>query len=170
MTKLKKRTRALPLALACLFAAGVGGAYAQRRLAGRPEVKVQLAGTIKRGDEAVPLEKVEAVRPGEVLDWTITSINEGDGAARQYRTVGHVPAGTSFVAGSATAAYEAQISYSVDGGKSFSAQPEVEERQPDGTLRRVPAPASAYTQVRYEWADALAAGATLTASYKVRVK
>jgi len=27
-----------------------------------------------------------------------------------------------------------------------------------------------YTQVRYEWADALAAGGKLTAQYKVRVK
>ena len=62
------------------------------------------------------------------------------------------------------------VTYSIDGGKSYSTLPLVEERQPDGTVKMVPAPVSMYTEVRYEWADALAAGGKLSASYKVRVK
>ena len=62
------------------------------------------------------------------------------------------------------------MTYSIDGGKSFSPQPTVEERQADGTVKRAPAPVSMYTEVRYEWAEPLAAGAKLEASYKVRVK
>ena len=37
-------------------------------------------------------------------------------------------------------------------------------------MKTVPAPVSMYTEVRYEWSDALAAGGKLSASYKVRVK
>jgi len=77
---------------------------------------------------------------------------------------------TYLVVGSATAEYGASVSYSIDGGKNFAAQPMIEEKQADGTTKPVPAPASMYTQVRYEWSDPLAAGATLSASYKVRVR
>ncbi|HEY9283551.1 MAG TPA: hypothetical protein VIP46_08860, partial [Pyrinomonadaceae bacterium] len=140
------------------------------RISGRPEIRVALAGAVARGEERVALDKAGVVHPGEVLDWTITSANEGDGAAREYRTVGQIPAGTSLVAGSATAEYDAAVTYSIDNGKTFSARPVVEERQPDGTVKAVPAPVSMYTQVRYEWAEPLAAGKTLAASYKVRVK
>jgi hypothetical protein len=46
----------------------------------------------------------------------------------------------------------------------------IEEKQADGSMKRVPAPASMYTEIRYEWADPLAQGGKLSASYKVRVK
>ena len=174
MNTLNKRSRAALLAAVALVALGAAAAVAQKQFAaratGRPEIKVTLSGSVARGQELVALDKAGPVHPGDVLDWKITSANEGDGAARQYKTVGHVPQGTSFVAGSATAEYGAQVSYSIDGGKSFAAQPTVEEKQADGTVKRVPAPVSMYTEVRYEWADPLAAGATLNAGYKVRVK
>jgi hypothetical protein len=173
MNTLNKRSRAALLAAVALVALGAA-AVAQKQLAarsaGRPEIKVTLSGAVARGEESVALDKAGAVHPGEILDWKITSANEGDGAARSYKTVGHVPQGTSFVAGSATAEYGAQVSYSIDNGKSFAAQPTVEEKQADGTVKRVAAPVSMYTEVRYEWADPLAAGSTLTAGYKVRVK
>lgn len=175
MNTLKKKSGAIVLVTLCLVAASAAAAVTRQQLAsrlaaGRPEVKVLLAGAVARSGELLALEKAGAVRPGEVLDWKIVSTNEGDGAARQYKAVGHVPQGTSFVAGSATAEYGAQVTYSIDGGKSFSPQPTLEEKQADGAVKRVPAPASLYTEVRYEWSDPLNAGATLTANYKVRVK
>ena len=60
--------------------------------------------------------------------------------------------------------------YSIDNGKTYSAQPTIEEKQADGTVKTVAAPVSMYTQLRYEWADPLASGGKLQASYKVRVK
>ena len=177
MKKLNRRSRVLAAAALCVLVAGTAGAFAQQQLAsnraardGRPEIRVALAGSVARNDERVPLDKAGVVPPREVLDWTITSANEGDGAAREYRTVGQIPRGTSLVAGSATAEYDAAVTYSIDGGKTFSAEPTVEERQPDGTVKKVAAPVSMYTQVRYEWADELAAGGRVNASYKVRVK
>jgi hypothetical protein len=174
MNTLNKRSRAALLAAVALVALGAAAAVAQQQLAahaaGHPEIKVTLAGSVARGQESIALDKAGSVHPGDVLDWKITSANEGDGAARSYKTVGRVPQGTSFVAGSASAEYGAEVSYSIDGGKSFAAQPTVEEKQADGTTKRVPAPVSMYTEVRYEWADPLAAGSALTANYKVRVK
>jgi uncharacterized repeat protein (TIGR01451 family) len=174
MKTLKTKSRVIVFVALAILATGAAAAFAQKQLAarasGHPEVKVLLKGAVARGQETVALDKAGAVHPGDILDWQIVSANEGDGAANQYKTVGHIPAGTSLVAGSATAEYGAQVTYSIDNGKSYSAQPMVEEKQADGTIKQVPAPVSLYTQVRYEWSDPLAAGATLTASYKVRVK
>jgi hypothetical protein len=74
------------------------------------------------------------------------------------------------VAGSTTADGSATVVYSIDNGENFSAQPTIEEKQADGTVKIVPAPISMYTQLRYEWSDPLASGSKLQASYKVRVK
>jgi uncharacterized repeat protein (TIGR01451 family) len=175
MTRLKKRWGTTPLLALCVVATLGGAAFAQRQLkssagGGRPEIKVELMGSVERGGASLPLESVEHVKPGEVLDWRIVSSNDGTGAASDYKAVGHVPAGTALVPGSASAEGGSTVTYSIDGGKTYSTQPLVEQRQADGSVKRVPAPVSMYTEVRYEWSDALAAGGKLAASYKVRVK
>lgn len=174
MTKLKNNLRALPLAALCLLVLGGAAALAQRQLksaaVGRPEVKVFLSGTVLREEKRLPLEKATTVNPGEILDWTITSANDGNAPANNYQTVGQIPKGTVLVAGSTTADGSASVVYSIDNGKTFSAQPTIEEKQADGSVKVVPAPLSMYTQLRYEWSDPLASGGKLQASYKVRVK
>jgi uncharacterized repeat protein (TIGR01451 family) len=174
MTRLKKKLGVVPLLAAVLVVLVGGAAFAQRQFnaagGGRPEVKVQLDGSVERAGQRVSLDKVENVKPGEILDWQIVSSNEGTAAAHDYKAVGHIPAGTSLVAGSAAAEQGSSVTYSVDGGKTFSTQPIIEEKQADGSVKKTPAPVSMYTEVRYEWSDALAAGGKLSASYKVRVK
>ena len=173
MIKLSKRTGLLPALALALAVTGGAAAFAQRQLTGaagaKPEVKVSLTGSVTRGGKALSLSEVEGVKPGEVLDWQIVSTNEGGAAARDYKAVGHIPRGTVFVAGSASAE-GSTVTFSIDGGKTYSTLPVIEERQPDGTVKQVPAPVSMYTEVRYEWSDALAAGGKLAASYKVRVR
>lgn len=175
MMKSKKRFSALLMAVLTLMVAGAAG-FAQRHFrlanAARPEVKIQLAAAVERDNALVPLDKLDkttVVKPGEILDWTITSENSGNAPALEYKTVGHIPQGTTFVADSAKAD-GAKAVYSIDGGKSWSAQPTIEVKQADGSVKRVPAPVSMYTEIRYEWADPLAQGGKLSASYKVRVK
>jgi len=172
MLKSKKKLAAIAAATLSLFVVGAG-AVAQKHFllanALRPEVKVQLAGSIVRDSARVALEKTTVVNPGDILDWTLTSENGGNAPALNYKAVGHVPRGTEFIAGSAKADGAATV-YSIDGGKSYSPQPTIEQKQPDGTMKRVPAPVSMYTEVRYEWADPLAQGGKLSASYQVRVK
>jgi uncharacterized repeat protein (TIGR01451 family) len=174
MKKLSRRFRALPVAVLCLLVVGGAAAFAQRQYNktqnGRPEIKVVLSGAVERDAARLPVEKVSSVMPGETLDWTITSQNEGNAPAHEYKTVGRIPQGTTFIAGSATADGTASVTYSIDNGQTYAAQPTVEEKQADGSTKRVPAPVSLYTQVRYEWSDPLADGGKLAASYKVRVK
>lgn len=136
----------------------------------RPEVRVEISGSVRRDSQAVSLEKAEAVKSGEFLDWAINSANEGSADAQNYRVVGQIPAGTIFVAGSAKGDDAPKVLYSIDGGKTFSAQPSIEEKQPDGSVKQVPAPVSMYSQLRFEWVKSLPSQSKLTAAYRVRVK
>jgi uncharacterized repeat protein (TIGR01451 family) len=174
MSNPKAKIGSLTFAAACLLALGSVAVLAQRHFlaatVARPEIKVELAAVVERDNAAVPVEKVTVVKQGEVLDWTINSENSGQAAAIDYKAVGRIPAGTTFVAGSAKADASARVEYSLDGGKSYAANPTIEEKQADGSTRKVTAPVSMYTNVRYEWADPLAPGGHVSAAYKVRVK
>src|SRR2546423_12378375 len=133
MTKLRRKFRALPVVALVLVAVCGAGVFAQRnylvRESGQPEVKITLAGAVVRGGERLPLAKAGEVHPGEVLDWTITSENDGNASAHEFKATGQIPAGTVFVAGSTTADGSASVTYSIDHGKTFAAQPVVEEKQ-----------------------------------------
>jgi uncharacterized repeat protein (TIGR01451 family) len=172
MMKSKKRIGVLFVAALTLLVFGVAG-FAQKHYllaaAASADVKIQLSGAVERNSALVPLDKATVVNPGEILDWKIMSENGGNAPAFAYKTVGHIPRGTTYVSDSAKAD-GAKTVYSIDGGKSYSAQPMIEEKQADGSVKRVPAPVSMYTEIRYEWADPLAPGGKVSASYKVRVK
>lgn len=135
----------------------------------RPDVKIQMSGSVKRENNSLLLNKVEQVKQGEILDWNISSSNEGDGDAKNFRVVGQIPQGTIFVEGSAKGENQPQVTYSLD-GRNFSAQPTINETQADGTVKKVAAPVSMYTQLRFEWASPLASRSKLNAAYQVRVK
>jgi len=170
--KVKKRLSAVLLAGLILAVAAVAG-FAQRNYllasGARPEVKVNLMGSVERDSKMMTLDKATAVKPGEVLTWTVDAVNVGSAPALEYRAITHVPRGTEYVKGSAEAE-GANAVYSIDGGKSFSPQPMIEQKQADGSVKLMPAPVSMYTSIRYEWANPLAQGGKVTASYKVRVK
>ena len=136
----------------------------------RPSVKVNLSGTVSRDTGKVELSKAGAVKPGEVLEWKIVSENDGDAKASAYKAVGQIPAGTKFVAGSANAKGSAVVKYSIDGGQSFSEKPMIKAKQADGSEKLVTAPASMYTQVRFEWKKPLDSGEKLNAFYSTRVE
>ena len=141
-------------------------AYSQTR----PAVKVLLSGSLDRGGKEVPLANAKGVKPGEILRWRIRSRNEGRVAALDYQTTAPIPKGTAYVADTAGGEGAPQVTFSVDGGRAYSARPMVPERQKDGTTKMIPAPASLYTHVRFQWPAALAAGASVNALYSTRVK
>ena len=136
----------------------------------RPLVRILLAGDITRDNKSIPVDNAGTVSPGEVVRFTLNSVNEGDAPAREYRAIGQIPPGATYVEGSAAGDGSTRVTYSIDDGKEFSSRPMIDEKQPDGQIKKVPAPISMYTQVRFEWADPLAAGGKLLASYQVRVK
>ena len=176
MKKLNSRYFVAKLVLALCAMSAVAGFAAQSETVtralgvARPAIKVQISGNVQRNNQFLALENVEAVSTGETLDWKISSLNEGDAAAQNYRVVGQIPKGTLYVADSAKGENAPLVTFSIDGGKTFSAQPTVEQKQPDGSVKTVPAPISTYTQVRYEWKNSFAAKSQLNAFYRVRVK
>lgn len=163
----KNTRRVFPFTVLCLIVL-VAVVVAQQSL--RPEVKLALTGLVQRGQEKLPVEKAGKVNPGEIVSYTITAANTGSSPARDLKPSAIIPNGTILIAGSAQAEGNAQVVYSIDGGKTFHAIPLIEQKQPDGSLKKIPAPVSMYTQVRYEWHDPLAPGQTFSASYKVRVR
>jgi uncharacterized repeat protein (TIGR01451 family) len=175
MTKLKKTFHSWTAAVLFVLVAGGVAAFAQRHFAiigaaPRPDVKVLLSASLEKDGKQAQLDKSQMVHPGDIISWTIDSKNEGNAPAQQYKAVAQIPKAMTFVAGSATSDGSATVVYSIDEGKTFQAQPIIEEKQDDGTVKQVPAPVSLYTNLRYEWSDPLAASGTLAASYKVRVK
>ncbi len=136
----------------------------------RPDVKINMSAVVKRNEENVSVTEVEAVHAGEILVWNLDSANEGNAAANNYSVVGQIPEGTTFVAGSAYSPKKAAVTYSIDKGKDFSAQPLIDEKQSDGSVKRVPAPVSMYTHVRFAWNAPLAPNQKLQSTYRVRVK
>jgi uncharacterized repeat protein (TIGR01451 family) len=173
MRTIKKYTSTLPVVALCVLILGSAVAFSQKKFmmlrSGRPAVKVMLSGAVERDDTMVPVEKAALVKSGEILDWTITSVNEGNAPATEYKAIGKIPAGTQFVAGSAKADGPVEVAFSIDNGKSFSGTPTVDERQEDGSVKKVPAPVSMYHQIRYAWSAPLNEGDKLNASYKVRL-
>ena len=136
----------------------------------RPEVKVSISGSLQRDGQNLPLAKLETVKSGEILNWNINSANSGNASAQNYRVVGQIPPGTELVKGSPTSDSNAEVKYSIDGGKTFTTVPQVDETQPDGSVKKVPAPVASYTQVQFGWAKELAADTQANAAYRVRVK
>jgi uncharacterized repeat protein (TIGR01451 family) len=156
----------LLLVISAVAFANKGGAFSNAR----PQVIVNLSGTVERESKKVSLDKVDSVKPGEILQWTIVSENQGDASAIQYKAVGKIPTGTILVADSAQAEGDAVTTYSIDGGKNFSKQPMIEEKQSDGSVKMVAAPISMYSQIRFEWNAPLNAKEKLNANYNVEVK
>lgn len=176
MKGLKKKYLTTKLMLAVFALSGLGVFAANNQTVSRalniarPDVKVQISGSVQRDDQTISLDRAEAVKAGEVLDWNISSANEGVGDAKNYRVVGQIPKGTEFVDGTAKGEETPRITYSIDGGKTFSAQPLIDEKQPDGSIKKVAAPVSMYTQVKFEWANPLVSQTKINAAYRVRVK
>lgn len=135
----------------------------------RPKVNLKMTAKITRNGRVMSLEEAGSVRPNDLVTYEVASVNAGDMAAQKFRAVGPVPAGTVLVAGSARDA-NADITYSIDHGKSFQAQPMIEEVGPDGQKRMVPAPISLYTHVGFSYRSAIEPMGSRAGSYQVSVK
>ena len=135
-----------------------------------PKVVVTLSGDVQRGDKHFAADQVPVLQQGEIIQWRVVSVNKGDGAAKAYEAEAQIPNGTELVVGSPRSQGAAAILYSIDHGRKFSAQPMIEKRDANGAAQMVPAPLSMYTDLRFKWPGDLAPGATLEATYEVRIK
>lgn len=111
------------------------------------------------------------VQPGDVIRYTVTGANKGDRPASNLVVTQPIPSQTAYILNSsATINNTATVTYSIDNGKTFVAKPTVQVKLADGKVETRPAPAEAYTHVRWKFTNAIAAKSTVSAAYQVRVK
>jgi len=145
----------------------------------RPEVKLEM-GVEKQvtvidenGEEKAEWQKLDgevAVQPGDLLRYDVVSSNASDIAAEKLVVNQPIPPQMTYVLGSAKGNAAAKAIYSIDNGVTFVAEPMVEVTLPDGTVEMQPAPAEAYTHVKWSFNDSLDKSETVDVSHEVVVK
>lgn len=143
-----------------------------------PEVKLQLSADKKivtkdtEGKDKITWESLSGkavVMPGDVIRYTVNSKNIGDQSAKKLVVVQPIPAKTVYVLGSAQNSNGAEMTYSIDGGKTFVANPTIKVTLPDGKVEERPAPAELYTHVKWNFPKDLDPTAGVNASYEIQV-
>jgi uncharacterized repeat protein (TIGR01451 family) len=110
------------------------------------------------------------VKSGDILRFTVSGKNEGTKAAQNFAVTQPVPRGTVLALNSAQASTPATVVYSIDQGKTFVAKPVVKVALADGKVVEQPAPAEAYTHVRWQMPTALEPNANVATTYQVTVR
>jgi uncharacterized repeat protein (TIGR01451 family) len=111
-----------------------------------------------------------SVNPGDRLRYVVTGQNAGKAAAKKLVLTQPVPKQMTYQIGSAQATDRASATYSIDNGKSFTVKPMVKVKLADGQEEMRPAPAEAYTHVRWQFDQAINPNAQVKASYEVQVR
>ena len=147
-----------------MLAAGLS--LGQVALAQSPTVSSQLlAQRVELVEGKAVLKPAAEGRPGDILQYSGTYRNGGTAPVDKLQATVPVPAGTTFIAGSAE---PAQAQASTDGTR-FAPMPLVRSvRQPDGSERKEPVPLAEYRALRWD-IGTLAAGRSAVVSLRVRI-
>lgn len=147
----------------------------------QPQMQLQLSAAkqvVTTDDQGQPLVNWEnlngqaVVHPGDVLRYSLSGQNTSDRAVRNLVVTQPITQQMKYVLGSAiwNQTTGAEITYSIDGGTTFVANPTIEVRLPDGRVETRPAPAEAYTHIRWDFGDAVSAGTVVSATYQAQVQ
>ncbi len=107
-------------------------------------------------------------RPGDVIRYALVFTNVTAGPVKNIQFVDPIPKGMIYVPGSAAADHPARIEYSIDGGKSYSAQPTIQVVEDSRKVEK-PAPRQMYTHVRWTVLGSLAPQARVMAEFRTQV-
>jgi uncharacterized repeat protein (TIGR01451 family) len=145
----------------------------------RPQVKLnlgaekQLVTQDQSGKQQVSWQALEGqavVQPGDVLRYTVSSENAGDVPAKNLTLTQPIPQQMAYVLGSATNSNGAKMTYSIDNGKNFVENPTIQVKLANGQVETKPAPAEAYTHVRWGFGKSIDPTTGVKAAYEVKVK
>ncbi len=159
-----------------VFSGGI--ANAQNAKKGQVELRLKAEKKIVRqveGKSKVTWKEIKnggTVYPGEVLRYSIKGANNGEKAVNNLAINQLIPKGMIYVLNSATVNQNtgAQITYSINGGKTYVQNPTVQVKLADGTVENRPAPDSAYTHVRWNFGKSVPGKADVNGTYQVRVR
>lgn len=110
------------------------------------------------------------VKPGDVIRFTVTGKNEGKSAAKSLAMTQAIARGMVYMLNSATPVNGATLTYSIDQGKTFVVNPTIKVTLANGKVEERPAPATAYTHVRWKLTQALEPNTSVQAAYLVKVR
>lgn len=114
------------------------------------------------------LETAKSLKPGEVIEYQITYENsEAAKPVSNLKINAPVPAGTSYVDGSAKSNAKADLRFSTDTGKSWGKAP-LKRKRADGKGEE-DVPASQYSNLQWLSQEPLKQGHSQKYSYRVRV-
>jgi uncharacterized repeat protein (TIGR01451 family) len=159
------------LLVAVLSACAAGRAAAQNRPPGALVVAAEnlMAGDARHQAWVAKGGAASDVLPGDVLRYAIRFTNTQEQAGRNVVFSNPVPQGLRYVIGSAAAdARDAAITFSIDGGRTYSAQPMIEVVE-NGERRSVPAPARMYTHVRWTLEGWVQPGGQVSAEFRAEL-
>jgi uncharacterized repeat protein (TIGR01451 family) len=108
-------------------------------------------------------------KPGDVLRYTLKGANQGKKSLSNLVLTQPVPQGMVYQLDSASNP-GGERSYSIDGGKTYSAKPMVTVTLANGKTEQRPAPAESYSHIKWQLSQSLAAGNSVDLSYEVRVR
>jgi uncharacterized repeat protein (TIGR01451 family) len=107
-------------------------------------------------------------RPGDEIRYTLVFTNVTKGSVKNVQFTDPIPQGLVYVLGSAAAHQTVRVEYSIDGGKNYAEQPMIAVVENGSTVQK-PAPREQYTHVRWTVLESVAAGAQVTAEFRVQV-
>ncbi|WP_310481694.1 hypothetical protein [Chamaesiphon sp. VAR_48_metabat_403] len=108
-----------------------------------------------------PIAEKSSVKPGDIIKYTVIAKNNGRCPLKNLILKQPIPRGTNYLKDSAKAIDGAELLFSIDGGKTFSAQPKI------GTE---PAPTTAYNYLRWKFSGWMSTKKEVQTSYKLQVK
>jgi uncharacterized repeat protein (TIGR01451 family) len=115
------------------------------------------------------LKNQAIVKPGDILRYTLTGENTSDRPLKNLNLNQPIPQGMVYVLKSANFTGNAKITYSIDGGRNFIENPKIKVTLPNGNVETKPAPANAYTHIRF-YTPEIAAKTPLLATYQTQVR
>jgi uncharacterized repeat protein (TIGR01451 family) len=136
-------------------------AIAQMAAAKKP-IQLNLAQFKKVPDKkGFKLVSANRVNPGDIIVYRIAASNISTRSINNLVVNQKIRPGTTYVLNSATPARGAELTYSIDGGRTYASQP---------MLGKKPAAANNYTNVRWAFTGGVAPKSQSNLSYEVRIR
>jgi uncharacterized repeat protein (TIGR01451 family) len=154
-------------ALFALFLASIAMAQGAPDLISIKTVAEVESKTTERGREVVKLIPADRVVPGDRVIYTLEVRNTGAAAVAAPTVTHPVPEHMLYIADTAVGP-GAEVSYSVDGGRSFDRAENLKVPGADGRMR--PAVAADYTDIRWQLRNSLKANSTAFMRFRALVK
>ena len=108
-------------------------------------------------------------RPGDLIEYRLLFINTAEMEVRDVEFFGPIPGGLVYLVGSAGGSPpNVAVDFSIDGGGTYEAEPEV-EGQVNGRTVLLPAPAESYTHIRWTVQGTVYPGEEIPAAFRARI-